>query len=640
MSENNTISTSELLQSHIPSYITTPPTTQPETTQPETQQQETTQSVSRQSIDVSPISMIMTSHNDFNTLLHNFLESDKNLDLTYKMRTILETMEPLITIYFADRFYLADIDKIPKYIETFKQLFLQHKTLLKYMFQIFKVLPINSANGRIFVLKSLTPKIKPMEMDIDQRNPPTLLVKVALSTTSDPISYEYFVGLSLNILRTQYNIDHFAIMYGRFLCGLNPKIDITTNYQELEQIKLCDDNFPAKTHLLYEYIKGNETENVMTLKDFIETGILSDDLGAFQVNLINIIILIMISLQKAQDILDFTHYDLHTQNILVVKLNQIRTYTLSYNDNTYIINTEVVPHIIDYGRSYINPNKALSDNDSNIFYDNELQQPFNDFKIYQQTLFKPIVIHQSNSKLDPKYAKKQLAISTLEKHLNKLAYRFLYNTELDDNYPIIDDENTIKFKKQILTKYYNGHSTINKNTFKIQYFDFGIDSRTPNHSYDFFRLIRIIGSKFLKLPNFPSYMLWRFLSEQLELQYPFHDGSYFSLSSNYKHNPLNFMIDQNDEFKTPIDIANFFYNYIYITDTVMQSGGGTNGQDNIQKTEKKYEQLLDTIMKPKKQKTHNDKIIENIKKKIDSQLQHRKLSLNIQNDANDGSFNL
>lgn len=453
---------------------------------------------------------------------------------------MVEIIRPFVILYDVDSFYLHD--DINKNIDILKEIFKNKKGLLNYIFKIDRVVPINSENGKIFIIKTLSNKYKSSK----------LLVKVASKDTADPISYEYYVGLTLNNLRIENNIEFFAVMYGRFFCGL----DLSIENDKIDNMVLCDDNrFNKKTHLLYEFIRNVETEEVLTLSDYIKKLYSDGDVG-IELNIINLMILVLYGLQVAQDKMDFTHYDLHVKNILVVKLSKLTEYRLRYKDRDIIIVTDVIPHIIDYGKSYINPNVAVSENG---FKDYELNGEFDDFMMYQNTLFKNYVLDRN----DTRYLE---MIRGVERHLHKLAYRYLYNRELMKEEEIQESDDTLYFKSYILQLYYNGISEIVDGKFRIIKCDFGIDSRVSNKKYDFFRICKSVSAMMSILSEklqLHSKDLWKNLGDKLELQYPFHDGLYYSLVSKYDANPMGIIMDRDNIFNEPIDIVYYLYGEVY-----------------------------------------------------------------------------
>lgn len=545
------------------------------------------------------------------------LEKDDKDGMVGVINDIVAILRPLVILYDADTFYLQD--DVNKYIDILREIFTNHKKLIKYIFKIDKIIPINSANGRIFILKTLSKKYKTSK----------LLVKVASKETADPISYEYYVGLALNRLRVDYNIDYFAVMYGRFFCGLDPRIDV--NEDNLGDMELCDNRYNKKTHLLYEFIRNIETEEVLTLSDYIEE--LKDDKGLErEINIINVMILVLYALQEAQDKMDFTHYDLHAKNILVVKLAEEREYNIIYKGENIKIITSVVPHIIDYGRSHINPDTAINEN--GVFKDYELNSEFSDFELYQNALFKKYVLDRKNVNHLEK-------IKRLERHLHKLANRYLYKNELLENKQIVETYETLEFKKGILEMYYNGQYEIVDNEFKVIKCDFGIDTRQSRKKYDFFRICRIVGgmiSNLSKEKYLYSQNIWSNLGDKLELQYPYHDGWYYSLVSDYKPNPIGIMTDD-DSFNEPIDVVKYLYNKIYIQEQFggmdIKKNGKRENNDNIKKNNMNN---VDNVINEKKNKKQIK--LELIKNKLENE-KKKYVFMNIDySDMNTGSITM
>jgi hypothetical protein len=550
-------------------------------------------------------------------LLEKLKKENNKDEMIDVINDMVKILRPLVILYDADTFYLQD--DVNKYIDILREIFTNHKKLIKYIFKIDKIIPINSANGRIFILKTLSKKYKTSK----------LLVKVASKETADPISYEYYVGLALNRLRVDYNIDYFAVMYGRFFCGLDPRIDV--NEDNLGDMELCDNRYNKKTHLLYEFIRNIETEEVLTLSDYIEE--LKDDKGLErEINIINVMILVLYALQEAQDKMDFTHYDLHAKNILVVKLAEEREYNIIYKGENIKIITSVVPHIIDYGRSHIKPDTAINEN--GVFKDYELNAEFSDFELYQNALFKKYVLDRKNVNHLEK-------IKRLERHLHKLANRYLYKNELLENKQIVETYETLEFKKGILEMYYNGQYEIVDNEFKVIKCDFGIDTRQSHKKYDFFRICRIVGgmiSNLSKEKDLYSQNVWSNLGDKLELQYPYHDGWYYSLVSDYKPNPIGIMTDD-DSFNEPIDVVKYLYNKIYIQEQFggmdIKKNGKRENNDNIKKNNMNN---VDNVINEKKNKKQIK--LELIKNKLENE-KKKYVFMNIDySDMNTGSITM
>lgn len=148
----------------------------------------------------------------------------------------------------------------------------------------------------------------------------------------ETIIREYFIGIkALNNLR--YIIPSFVYTLGAFLC---PKPTKTG--------KLCSENLKKTTFVLYEKIPGDSIDILLKNK---------------QINFnqwLLIFVQILLGLEVAQREVQFTHFDMHTGNVMVRKKNNF-SYTVPLDNTSYHINEpELIPVIIDFGMatSYIN----------------------------------------------------------------------------------------------------------------------------------------------------------------------------------------------------------------------------------------------------------------------------------------------
>lgn len=258
----------------------------------------------------------------------------------------------------ASTFTIPDVSKIHEYSILF-DILLRNKNIQE-TFKIVKRIDQKSANGIIYVVK-----LRKSKYDHNK-----LLVKVQRSQFADPPSYEYYVGKVLNTLRGM-NVPNFALVYGRFRCG----------YDDSGRT-LCDPLQEKRTHVLYEYITSS-SDKTITLSEYIDTK--TDDIRK-TINIINILMMLLISLQKAQDNLNFTHYDLHLSNVLLVELNSTYTFAYEYEGKTYNIVLDHFPFIIDYGRSHVDPtivDKILRE----PIVDLDTKTMYHDFDTYQNEMW-------------------------------------------------------------------------------------------------------------------------------------------------------------------------------------------------------------------------------------------------------------
>jgi len=278
-------------------------------------------------------------------------------------------------------------------IDAFKQVFCSIETKpdnFPKIFKIKEVLPISSANGVVIVVETKSKK------DIKDNQ---LLVKIPQNIKSDSVTYEYYVGEVLNTLRINRLTDNFALVYGLISCGFNTAITdylIDTNKTQEQKnnalkkfiktaknSELCDNKFPNKPHIIYEYIRNLDTNNTETFGKYIDrltSKLTESQRDEIELNIINLTIMIMYSLQVAQDNFDFTHYDLHTGNILVIELVKPEDVIIMYKGKNLTITTKVIPHIIDYGRAYVDPERAQEIINKTKYYDIQLEQQYQENK--------------------------------------------------------------------------------------------------------------------------------------------------------------------------------------------------------------------------------------------------------------------
>lgn len=96
-------------------------------------------------------------------------------------------------------------------------------------------------------------------------------------------------------------------------------------------------NFKNKFYISTEFIDG------INLKAFLQSK--TSTFNQF----LNIFFQILLGLEMAQDKLKFTHYDLHTDNVILVQTNE--TICVSLHGNEYIIKNWYKPVMIDFGLS-------------------------------------------------------------------------------------------------------------------------------------------------------------------------------------------------------------------------------------------------------------------------------------------------
>ena len=162
-----------------------------------------------------------------------------------------------------------------------------------------------------------------------------LIVKTSKHPNEDDLLHELVIGLyGTNKLR-QY-VPNFSYIYGGFKCS-PPLIDPDTK----KVVSWCLNNQNAVNYVLYENINPS-----VSMATFIKTCTGKDFL--------NIYMQILYALRLAFKLIDFTHYDLHNENVLLRTIDKEK-FQIAYETERgveYII-TDRIPVIIDYGYSHM-----------------------------------------------------------------------------------------------------------------------------------------------------------------------------------------------------------------------------------------------------------------------------------------------
>jgi|688.fasta_scaffold116094_2 hypothetical protein len=188
------------------------------------------------------------------------------------------------------------------------------KTIQKWIKKMVKI-SVNSKEGFIYITN--------FSSDIQ------VVVKVAQKSNGlESKLREYFIGIkSLNKLRCL--IPTFVYTIGAFLY---PK---PTKTGKLEH----DIKNENTAFVLYEKIDG-ETINTLLKKNKLN----------FK-QFLSIFIQLLLGLEVAQREARFTHFDLHSDNVMI-RENDVTSYNVNLDMSTYsVVNPEFIPVIIDFGTS-------------------------------------------------------------------------------------------------------------------------------------------------------------------------------------------------------------------------------------------------------------------------------------------------
>lgn len=144
--------------------------------------------------------------------------------------------------------------------------------------------------------------------------------------------HELIVGLfGTNKLRKK--IPNFAYMYGGFRCS-PPLYDDKGNITAW-----CLNNSNPVNYILYENVENN-----ISARKFVESCSSSEFLQLFKQ--------VTYAIREAYLAIDFTHYDLHDENVLVRKLDRKRSIRYDTENGVEYLESDFVATIVDYGTSH------------------------------------------------------------------------------------------------------------------------------------------------------------------------------------------------------------------------------------------------------------------------------------------------
>lgn len=162
-----------------------------------------------------------------------------------------------------------------------------------------------------------------------------LIIKTAKNKEENfHILYEYFIG-TMGINKLRKLVPNFAYTLGLFNCSA---LEIKENKVNFENFCKNDGN-DIMHYIIYEKIPGQSMkEFVLDMKDEKD----------FE-RLLSYILQLLIALEIAQQEICFTHYDLHTDNIILRPLGKFKHINYKLNGKMYSIYTDAIPTIIDMG---------------------------------------------------------------------------------------------------------------------------------------------------------------------------------------------------------------------------------------------------------------------------------------------------
>jgi hypothetical protein len=438
---------------------------------------------------------------DFTEVIQTFIQK-------IGIQGMLDILEPYYTIFKSEKLINPKKEKIAEYCDAFGKILTSTRSI-NALFRIIKVDGSESANGKVFIL------------EVRSHRKQKVIAKIPLVRAADPLSYEYYVGLSLNQLRI-HNIPICSLMYSRFVCGI----------ELASEQSLCGKGDKV-SHLVYEYIRS-EDGKVQSLREYIEKGLKADP-EVVQENVINMLVYLLVYLQKAQDMMNFTHYDMHLDNIMLIKSSV--TEELEYHGMKRTINMRYIPKIIDYGRAYISGASAVR---KNTYNDVEEGKKYLSFEAFQHASWRGKSYY-----LDP--VSEQLIRKQIKGY--------------SDNLSVMEYVGC-KNKEELVKKFYLDNENVIKHDIKSYKF---------NHLSDMFRLTKTLCATVRNVGMLNEVKVWDYwqtLSEKVNESYPFYVPRYYNLPKLYKslngrlNNPIELAMSISEDSGTPM--------------TKYQIGGGDN----------------------------------------------------------------
>lgn len=172
-----------------------------------------------------------------------------------------------------------------------------------------------------------------------------MVIKSAKDQTRDALLHEGVVGIyGTNSLRE--TIPNFAYVFGGFKCS-PPLVEPGTR----EVVTWCLNNENAVNYVLYENISPS-----VTLSQYIKTCTVPEFLQVYMQ--------LLYASRTALQQIDFTHYDLHDENVLIRDVVGAPALTIGSNsDDTIVLSDFQIPYVTANGTEYLKTSKVACEID-------------------------------------------------------------------------------------------------------------------------------------------------------------------------------------------------------------------------------------------------------------------------------------
>ena len=151
------------------------------------------------------------------------------------------------------------------------------------------------------------------------------------------VLHEAAIGVALNSI--SHMTPNFMYFYGLLPCDFNYNI-------EYPILTTLDVNQEYPGFPVFEFIEGQLFYNWLSAKSATKTQKDEEDIKS-------VISQVLLSLYIANEMIDYTHFDLHYDNVMVIDLGTKKPIQYELPDGTiYEWETQYLAKIIDYGRNY------------------------------------------------------------------------------------------------------------------------------------------------------------------------------------------------------------------------------------------------------------------------------------------------
>jgi hypothetical protein len=175
-------------------------------------------------------------------------------------------------------------------------------------------------------------------IDIDDEEKDIFKDCTIVHQSRDTVVYRKIVNENLSfIIKNIKTEDRKIQLINEAFCGIT---EINKLIKDIPNFRMTYGISSDKTLLVSEYVEGK------TLKEYIMDGCSVSELK-------QIFIMLTLAIQVAQERCGFVHYDLYPWNVIINKLKSKQKITYQLDTDIIVIETDIIPVIVDYGRSHV-----------------------------------------------------------------------------------------------------------------------------------------------------------------------------------------------------------------------------------------------------------------------------------------------